>query len=137
MFSQTAEYALRAMVWIADHPGRFVNSTEIAQATQVPFNYLLKILQTLSEAKLLESKRGLKGGVKLAKSADKIALLEIIQIFDPIQRIRSCPLGLKEHERSLCPLHHKMDELAHEMECHLGMTFLSDLVERKQGAIKC
>lgn len=127
MISQTAEYALRAMVWIAGQNEGYRGSAEISCATGVPVSYLLKILQSLGENGLLDRKRGLKGGFKLARAADKIAILEIVQIFDPIRKIEKCPLGLKEHGLSLCPLHKKLDDIAGELICHFSAVFLSDL----------
>lgn len=129
MLSQTAEYALRAMIQIAGQPERYVSSSEISQATKVPLDYLLKVLQSLGTAGMLERKRGLKGGFKLARPPEKISILEIVRIFDPIQRIQKCPLGLKEHASALCPLHKKLDHIAGELECHLSSVSLSDLAE--------
>lgn len=127
MISQTAEYALRAMVWIAGRPEGYWSSAEISQATCVPTDYLLKILQSLGEKGLLDRKRGLKGGFKLARPSEKISILEIVQLFDPIRRIEKCPLGLKEHAQALCPLHKKLDDITKELICHFSTVFLSDL----------
>ncbi len=47
MFSQTAEYALRAVVYLASQPGTPRTTQEIAKATQVPTGYLSKVMQSL------------------------------------------------------------------------------------------
>lgn len=131
MISQTAEYALRAMVWIAGQPEGYLGSADISHATGVPTDYLLKILQSLGEKGLLDRKRGVKGGFKLARPAEKISILEIVQLFDSIRRIEKCPLGLKEHAQALCPLHKKLDDITGELLCHFSAVSLSDLLNAR------
>jgi len=109
MISQTAEYALRAIVFLADQ-GQPQTNREIASATRVPAGYLSKVLQSLSRAKLVKSQRGLHGGFTLARSPSGLTVWEVIQAVDPLQRIRSCPLGLKTHGVNLCPMHRRLDD---------------------------
>ena len=54
MFSRTTEYALRATVLLSQSHGR-ATATEIAEKTRVPVRYMSKVLQTLSEAGIIES----------------------------------------------------------------------------------
>ena len=68
MISQTAEYALRAMVFLAMRESAATNE-QIAQVTKVPPGYLSKILQQLGKAKLVSSQRGLGGGFVLFKGS--------------------------------------------------------------------
>lgn len=131
MISQTAEYALRAMVSISGKKEGFISSIEIAKATQVPIDYLLKILQDLGAAGLLQRKRGPSGGFMLARAPEKINILEIVQTFDSIRRIEKCPLGLEKHS-PFCPLHQKLDDILKELQCHLASVFLSDLLRDKE-----
>ncbi len=67
MISQTVEYALRAIVTIAQQDGESVTSQKISKITQVPAPYLSKLMQGLVRAKLVTSKRGLHGGFVLTK----------------------------------------------------------------------
>ncbi len=134
MISQTAEYALRAMVHIANTESGFVSSSEIAKATHVPIDYLLKILQDLAQKGLLQRKRGPSGGFMLAKTTQEITILEVVEIFDPIRRIDKCPLGIEGHT-SLCPLHKKLDSIAGELQCHLASVSLSDLIRNKKPVL--
>ena len=50
---------------------------EIAVSTEMPFPYLSKVFHRLCEAGIVESKRGYKGGVKLAQLPEHITLLQI------------------------------------------------------------
>ena len=110
MFSQTVEYALRAMIYLADQSPKRVSTEEIARATRVPKPYLSKVIQGLSRAGLLESKRGVGGGVSLVDSPEKITILHVVEAVEPIGRIATCPLGLESHGTHLCPLHRRLDD---------------------------
>jgi len=132
MLSQTSEYALRAMVWLAKNwsPEKelYFNVMAIAKETRVPQTYLAKILQTLTHAHLLKIKRGIRGGFCLNQPPKAINLLSIIENFDAIERIHTCPLKLEEHAHALCPLHSKLDEMACSMRASFSCMSLSDLI---------
>src|ERR1041385_7919026 len=132
MLSRTAEYALRAVVWLSDHPESLVTGQAIAAATQVPSDYLAKVMQGLVRAGLVEAQRGKKGGFSLASKPDDITILDVINAVEPVRRIRSCPLGLPGHE-SLCPLHRSLDNIAGQLERAYGAIRIGDLL-RSTGA---
>lgn len=121
MFSQTAEYALRAMVHLAYAGGGGCSTNELADKTHVPRAYLSKVLQSLRNAGLLESKRGVGGGIRISQSPELITVMAVINAVEPLQRIKSCPLGLASHGTNLCPLHAKLDEAL----CHIEQSFAS------------
>ena len=129
MFSQTVEYALRAVVWLAGHgEGEPVGVAQIAEGTQVPRSYLSKVLQGLSRAGLVASRAGVKGGHYLARPAAEITVLEVIDAVDPIERIHGCPLGLKTHAKKLCGMHARLDAaIAHVQEA-LGGSTIADIL---------
>ena len=60
MISQTAEYALRSVVFLGSQVGQPVTTQRIAVATQVPVGYLSKVLQGLGKAGLVDAQRGLR-----------------------------------------------------------------------------
>src|SRR4029077_6761092 len=82
---------------------------QVAKATRVPRAYLSKVLQSLGRAGLVRSQRGIGGGMTLAKPAADLPSLEVVNAVEPIQRIRTCPLGLAAHGVHLCPLHRRLD----------------------------
>ena len=61
MISQTAEYALRAVVCLATTPGTPMTTQEIAKITKVPQGYLAKVLQALSRGEIVQSQRDCMG----------------------------------------------------------------------------
>jgi len=94
LLSRTAQYALRAMTYLARQPAeRRVGVREIARRTGVPAQYLARILRDAVRAKLLESARGVGGGFCLARPAKRIRLREVLAPFDDVVARCACPFG--------------------------------------------
>ena len=124
MISQTTEYALRAVVYLADQNAPRTTAA-IAETTQVPAGYLSKVLQGLTKAGLVHSQRGLHGGFTLVDDPHELSILTVINAVEPIRRFHECPLGL--HGKNLCPLHRKLNDAAILLEEIFGDTTVSDL----------
>jgi Rrf2 family protein len=131
MISQTAEYALRAIVYLADQDREPRTTAYIAEATQIPAGYLAKVMQSLSRARLVHSQRGLNGGFTLTKEPEELTILEIVNTVDPLRRFHECPLGL--HGTNLCPLHRRLDDAAQLVEDAFGDTTIADLLNVPQS----
>lgn len=129
MFSQTVEYALRAVVHLASEAPRARTTEEIAKVTHVPQAYLAKVLQNLVQAGVLRSQRGLGGGIALIKKPGELTILEVVSAVDPIPRIRECPLGLAGHGVSLCALHKRLDSALASVEHAFGQTTLQEILD--------
>jgi Rrf2 family protein len=127
MISQTAEYALRAIVYLA---GQQTPQTtgEIAATTRVPAGYLSKVLQALARGGLVNSQRGLHGGFTLTADPKKLSVWEVIDAVDPLQRIKTCPLGLKAHGVNLCPMHKRLDDALAAMEKAFKASTVAELL---------
>lgn len=128
MLSQTVEYALRVVVFLASRRADPAVTRQIAQATRVPEGYLSKVLQGLSRAGLVRSQRGLHGGSVLGVSPEKLTVYDVIQSVDPIQRITTCPLDISSHGTNLCPLHRRLDNAMGMVETAFRRTNISDLL---------
>lgn len=128
MISQTAEYALRAMVFLAMRSAA-ATGQEIAETTKVPPGYLSKIMQQLVKSKLVNSQRGIGGGFALSLQPAQISILDVINAVDPIERITSCPLGIKSHGFNLCPLHKRLSDATAHVEDAFSRSTLMELVE--------
>lgn len=110
MLSRTAEYALRAVVWLARQPGRAEPADHLAEVTKVPRRYLHKVLQDLVHAGIVRSQSGPGGGYALDRSPKEVSILDVVNAVAPLERIRECPLGVSSHT-SLCPLHKELDKV--------------------------
>lgn len=128
ILSQTAVYALRAMLHLAERPGgRPVRVDDIASALDVPRNYLSKILHVLARRGLLGSARGPGGGFSLARPADETTLMDVAALFDDMDRER-CLLGRPEcRDDDPCPAHGQWKEVAAAVHAFFRDSTLADL----------
>ena len=128
MLSQTAEYALRAVLYVgAVHP-ESVRVSEVAEAIDAPRNYLAKILGTLARAGVLESTRGPMGGFRLARRPDALALSQIMAALDGTVE-RRCLLGRGRcGDTPGCTAHARWAPIATAVDAFFGKTTLADLL---------
>lgn len=83
LFSTKAEYGIRLMVELGRKDGRGpVSLSAIAEADQLPLSYLEHLVAMLRDAGLVESTRGAHGGYTLARSADSIDMLEVVEALE-------------------------------------------------------
>lgn len=129
MLPKTAEYALRAAVWLGRTPNTPQSADQLAKAIRVPRRYLHKVLQDLVKAGLVRSQSGPGGGYALTRSPDEITILDTINAVGCIQRIRRCPLGLDSHS-SLCPLHEELDKAYAAMEDAFSRVTVAQVLSR-------
>jgi len=135
MFSQTVEYALRAIVHLADQNPNPRTTQQIAEITKVPQAYLSKVLQALNRGGLIKSQRGIGGGMTLVRPPEELTILEVVNAVDPIQRITTCPLGLSSHGIKLCPLHRRLDNALAMVEEAFAHTTLAEVLEEPTNSV--
>ena len=92
--TRQADYAVRAMVYLAQLGPVKVNERaatgKIAQEKSIPPSFLAKIVSQLSVAGLLQTSRGARGGVSLAKPAEAISLLDVVEAIDGPILLNDC-----------------------------------------------
>jgi Rrf2 family protein len=135
MLSQTVEYALRAIVYLADQSPAPRTNEQIAEVTKVPQAYLSKLMQTLTRAGLVRSQRGVHGGFTLVKAPRDVSILEVVNAVDPVQRIHTCPLNLEAHGTHLCPLHRRLDNALAQFEEAFRTTTVADVLGEPTGSV--
>ena len=102
----TTDYAVRIVYYVAEQR-RMVNSTEIAQAMNVPLTVMGRIGRKLIAAGILTSQRGNTGGLALARKPRDITMADIIYAVEDIRVNRClepdhyCPRGAVD----TCPFH--------------------------------
>ncbi|MBS4035032.1 MAG: Rrf2 family transcriptional regulator [Ignavibacterium sp.] len=113
IFSKKCEYGLQAVLYMAaKEPGCVCPSDEIAEKLQIPKEFVSKILQSLTESGIVDSKKGKSGGFLLAKTPSKIRLIDIVTAIDGLDLFNSCVLGFPNCSPDQpCPVHDKWGEL--------------------------
>lgn len=130
MISQTVEYALRAIVTIAQHEGQPCTARKISEITQVPLAYLSKLMQGLVRGGLVHSQRGLHGGFVLTKDPNELSILDVVDVVEPFKRIHTCPLGIQSHGSNLCPLHRRLDRAMETTEKIFRETTVAEMLSQ-------
>ncbi len=135
MLSRTSEYALRALIHLAQHEEECpVSGARIAAETDVPPKYLSKILGDLARAGVLESAPGKTGGFRLALPAKQISLLDVLLPFEQFER-RRCPFG--NHvcsDVNPCNAHDKWKKVIETEQRFLRKTSVHDIALRMSPA---
>lgn len=111
MLTQTSETALRALLYIAlCERGIILTPREIAPKLHASPTYLAKITRMLVKAQILESHRGVNGGISLTRELKDISLLEITEACQGLIVGNYCR-GLSEHQKPVCAFHRAMQEI--------------------------
>ncbi len=138
LLPQTAEYALRATIRIADHqravPGAWVRVGDIATRVDVPRNYLSKTLHQLVRAGVLVSSRGPAGGFRLAIPAEQLTLARVATVFSEPHGHR-CLLGTGPcGSNPACPVHTRWRPVATQVAAFFGSTTIGDVIAPRIAA---
>ena len=129
MISQTAEYALRAVVFLGDRMGQPCTTAQLADDIRAPPDYLAKVMQSLSRAAIVRSQRGLHGGFTLARDPSQLTILELVNAVDAFHRVTHCPLNRPGHSDGLCPLHRRIDHVMAAAELTLHETTIAEVLD--------
>lgn len=129
--TRDGEYAVRAVVFLASQPeGKVSLINEIAEVQEVPKSYLSKIMQHLTRAGLVKSRRGARGGFTLARPADSITLREAIEAVEGPIFLNVCLIRKGEcHRDDFCPVHPVWKEAQKKLMEVLESKTLADLVK--------
>lgn len=138
MLTQTADYALRALIHLAHDPDDGYHQTrDMSSALNVPHNYLGKILQLLAHAGVVESQRGMNGGFRLCRLPDQIRLYDVFRAIDAVPKDPDCPLLTGGRQRELCLLHRRFAGMTAAYVRFLKETTLEDVLQPDSFPATC
>lgn len=105
--TRAADYAVRVMIHLAAPlTEERVSLPELAAATDAPESFLSKVLQALSRAGLIASRRGQSGGFQISQQGREASMLEVIEAVDGPIRLNICLIsGRSCHRKAKCPAH--------------------------------
>ena len=97
--TRQADYAVRAVLYLASlSNGTRAPTSKIAREQNIPSSFLAKIVSQLSVAGVVQTSRGARGGVSLARPSNEISLLEVIEAIDGPITLNECV-----PDPSVCP----------------------------------
>jgi Rrf2 family protein len=131
LIKRDADYAVRAICYIANSKEIVVSAAEMVKALKIPRPFLRKILQILNKKGILASSKGKGGGFSLAIVPDKIHLTDIVEAFQGPIRLNEC-LFKRDlcHNRKTCPLKKKIDGIEKYVLGELRSVTIGELLGR-------
>jgi Rrf2 family protein len=134
LLSRTSEYGIQALVHMRAQEGvGFMSIGRIATDLSLSPSFLAKVINRLVERGLLRSRKGVGGGVCLAKPANEIQLLEVVEAMEGGELFTRCVSGYPEcGDHVPCPLHVYWGPIRERITAMLSENSLDDLVRRKK-----
>ena len=138
---RNTDYALRAMVNLAEHYGEDpVSTRDIAQCEDISYQLACKLMQRLNNAGLVKSSMGPNGGFVLSRKPGKINLAQIIGAIQGPLSLSRCLLGKNVcPKQNHCPITAKLTKLQKNMSDYLQSITLDELLHHqgvKRGKTK-
>lgn len=132
MFSKTCEYALRALIYIAQQSKNDsrVGIKDIAKSINSPEHFIAKILQDLSRKGFVQSVKGPNGGFYMDRKNLEVSIADIVREIDGDKLFTGCGLGLKEcSELHPCPLHNQFKKIRQDLRIMLETSKIQMFVD--------
>lgn len=129
-------YSIRTLCYMFAEKDDLVTAGHLAKYFNISRPFLRKILQKLNHAGILDSYKGKKGGFKIALPADRVFLIDLINIFQgPIQlsgcynRNKECPL-MKN-----CPIQKELEKLGRKLVNDLSKISLKSIIDEQNDEL--
>lgn len=128
--TRQADYAARAVLHLArTGNNEQVSTGHVAKEQRIPPAFLAKIISQLSIAGILQTSRGARGGIRLARRPEQITLLEVIEAIDGPIKLNVCVRGegtcLFEDN---CPIQSVWCDIQNEMTAKLRNANFAQLI---------
>jgi len=130
MFSKACEYAIRAMIYIAQrsNSGERTGIKEISKSIDSPEPFMAKILQNLGRKGIVMSAKGPNGGFYVQGKTSRVSVADIVKAIDGNQLFTGCGLGLKACDRKKpCPIHDEFKAIRTQLKSVLESTTIDQL----------
>lgn len=131
--SEAASLGLHAAMLLAKAEGERVRTRELGERIGASQAHLVKVLQALSRAGLVETERGPHGGVRLARPAASVTLLAVYEAIDGPLETTECLLDKPICDGHCCVLGRVLHGMNQEAREHLARTTLADVWRPKAG----
>lgn len=130
--TMTGEYTVRAMLYLAAQPrDTVVQIYDVAQQAEIPENFLRKIVQLLTKSDLVLSHRGVGGGIELARPAEEITLLDVLEAAEGKLALNKCLIRPGWCYRDAwCAVHLVWSEVQEQMKEILRRRSIAELAEQ-------
>lgn len=115
-FNKSTIIGMYAMMELAREPSETLRAGDIAERFHVSRHHLVKVLQQLARAGLVESERGAAGGHRLAQEPKEITLAQIVEVFEGPRQPNGLCLLMDPEARADSPMHCGLHPVFHELD---------------------
>jgi len=132
LITRNTDYAVRALCCIAEQKQEVISADQLVKSLEMPRPFLRKVLQILNKEGLLNSSKGKGGGFALAVSPGKIALIDVMKIFQGPIKLNECTF-----KKNVCPnvkdclLKKKIDEIEKEVIAKLKAITIASITKKE------
>ncbi len=134
--TRQTEYAIRTLIELVNAPpGTMMNSKTIAENQNLPEKFLNKTIQILVRAGMVETRRGMQGGIRLAVSPDSVTIADVLNAIEGKLAINPCLVG--DHyckNQGACPVRKVLQRTQGAILTELSKETLADLAK---GEVFC
>lgn len=134
VFSKSFGYALRGILYVAvaGREKERIQLDEIAEALGLPRYFLGKIMRRVTQAGILDSDKGHKGGFALNDKTTGTTLAELVLATGEMEDADTCALRLKKcNAHRPCPLHTEIMAIRAKWRHLLSTKTIGDLLDKK------
>ena len=138
MLSSTSKYALRVLVALVDRGSDdYVLRSVLADDTEIPSDYLGKVLLALGSAGIVEGQPGRGGGYRLTRDPTEVSLIEAVEVFEGIRAHPSCLLGVHEEcsDETACSAHEMFRAVRAQYIAFLTGTSIADIARTEAPSL--
>jgi len=135
--STKGRYALRMLLDLAEHSGKFISLKEIAERQNISKQYLEQIVSLLNTSNILRTNRGKQGGYMLAKRPSEYTVREILRITEGnLAPVTCLEEDVNDCEKaSYCKTLPMWTGLQKVIDDYLGSVTLQDMLEQCQDGV--
>lgn len=127
------DYALRVLIYLGVNRGRTVSIAEIARTYAISENHLMKVVNSLSRAGLIATKRGRGGGLQLDRDPREINIGTVVRVFEGRLEMTDCgPCRIGQACRMKGMLERATDAFLAVLDEHSLADLLCDVDELRQ-----
>lgn len=132
--TQETDYALRVVAYLSKlESGTKLSANIIAEKQNIPLRFLLKLLQKLRDADIVESFMGVKGGYALKKAPSEITFKDVIEAIEGPIYLNRClehPEECNNKGPEKCPIHKTLEEIQENFKNDLDSVSFQDIMDR-------
>lgn len=129
LLTKNTDYAVRALMELGQRPDEFLSARHLAEAQDIPYHFLRKLLRVLIGQGVVDSREGGSGGVRLKAAPDQIKVVDVIRMFQGDIQLSACMFRRKIcQNRNHCVLRENILKIEETVHRHFASLTIAKLI---------